>query len=224
MEKTAAQQKQASDLARKLGIGEEDIYFLRTDKPAEPWLSPSALITVARKSPELRDIADEFVEFVPPLNQLIYRGVVVDAQGRRFTRTGVATIGEKPELDSHKLAAGRALSASLRAAGFDPLKAGNVVAEPLIPRVTPIDDDKARNKRLAEIHTLAEQKGLEIKREGQKPDNLAYRRWLYEHFGVWSTVRMSEGEHQQVINALKQLPDFDPSAIEEDDYQMEVAA
>ena len=225
MEKTQQQQEIARQWADTLGIDIADIYFLNADKPTEFWLSPNALTTLARKSSDFQSVDEAYVDYIAPLNQIVHRAVVIDAQGRTFARTGVATIGEKP-VDEHLLAAGRALSAALTAGGFNPLKAGNVVAATPIARVPPVNEVTARNARLAQIHLLAELKGLKIRRAGQESDDGGYRWWLNQNFHVWTTARMTEAEHQRVVAALNQLPDFDASAIEDeaDYHEMEVAA
>jgi hypothetical protein len=225
MEKTPQQQEIARQWADTLGIDIADIYFLNAEKPTEFWLSPNALTTLARKSSDFQSVDEAYVDYIAPLEQIVHRAVVIDAQGRAFARTGVATLKEKSGMDEHFLAAGRALSAALTAAGFNPLKAGNLVMTTPVTRLPAVNEVTARNARLGQIHLLAERKGLEVRRAGQKPDDLAYRRWLNDNFKVWTTARMTEAEHQRVIAALNQLPDFDASAIEEEEYhEMEVAA
>lgn len=195
MEKTTEQLAIAKDLATTLGIDVTNIYFLNPAKPVEPWLTAHALTTVARQSDELREVADEFVAHIPELSQIIYRGLVVDAQGRRFSRTGVATFGEK-NIDTHTLAAGRAVAAALTAAGFNPLRRGSVVAR--FPERQPVDDAASRNNDLKRIHALASRAGLIHGR-----DFVGYRNLLREYFGTDTAADFDGVKRGSLINLLE---------------------
>lgn len=222
MEKTPAQQKIALDLAAGLGIDQDDIYFLNPLKPEEVWLSPGALTAIARQSPELREVDEEFNDYVPGLRQIIYKGIVTDAQGRRFARTGVATIGEKPGMDEHKLAAGRALSSALRAAGFDPLKAGNVVAPNFQQERQVLSEGDQRRKDLGRIKIVARECGY-ITDSAFGEDFTHYRATLERLFGVRTAATLTSEECQSFIQYMltnqPQLPD-----APDEFHEMEVAA
>jgi hypothetical protein len=223
MEITATQHKRALELADKLGIGEEDIYFLNPDKPDEAWLSPNALTTLARKSPELRSVSEDYVNYIAPLNQVVHRAVVIDAQGRDFARTGIATIGEKPGMDEHFLAAGRALSAALTAAGFNPLKAGNVVALAAASEQRSVTSEAEQRRRdLGRIKIVARECGY-ITDSAFGADFTHYRATLERLYGVRTAAALDADERASFIQYM--LTNAPHIAEAPDEFQeLEVAA
>lgn len=219
-------------LGEQFNIDPERILFLNASKPEEAWLNAEALTTIARNSGNFQEIDESFNQFVSALNQIIHSATVVDANGRRYTRAGVATIGESDEIDDHGLAAGRAISAALRAAGFDPLRPGAAVVLDLkLPQgaspigATPVVEAHERTIDLRRIHVLASEKGLIKHLQSGEKDVNAYRQMLKDRFGVSTVVAMTSRERASVINYMKQLPDVDEFAAEEfaDEEQMAVA-
>src|SRR5947209_19007520 len=120
------QQTIAEGLAVRYNIDPERIYFLNPDKTEEAWLPAESLITIARQSGDFQTIDEGFDQFIAPLNQIVHRATVITKAGNTFTRSGVATVNEREDMDDHALAAGRAVSAALTAAGFNPLRPGVV--------------------------------------------------------------------------------------------------
>ena len=99
-----------------------------------------------------------------------------------FTHPGVATTGERPagiDIEPETLAAGRALGASLRAAGFHPYKSGSVVdfsemrREIEIRRKAADIEKEARIKDINQIHAIADEKTFEIRLERYAVPNVA---------------------------------------------------
>lgn len=218
MNRTAKQQEIAEQLARELDIDAERILFLNERNPAEPWLNAEALTTIARRSGMFREIDESFSQYVTALDQVIHTATVVDAEDRRYTRTGVATRGERSEIDDHGLAAGRAISAALTAAGFNPLRPGAVVSleskrESGGSISDQVDEARLRTKDLKQIHMLGVQKGLITLLPGGGRDLTKYRDLLGEKFGVRSAGAMDAETRASVINYLQQLPD-----AEEDEF------
>jgi hypothetical protein len=205
----ARQEHRRTELSRQYEIDPGDIYFLNSRDPLEPWLAPDALVTIARKRGGFQVIEDEFLTFEPNLDQIIHRATVVDEAGRTFRLPGVATRGEKPngrEIDPHKLAGGRALGATLTAAGFNPLRTG--AAQPSgcdQSRIIYDDPTLARNNDIKQIHLLAEQAGLIVPLEGGGKDDREYRAYLLEHFDVNSSVFLDAVHRASLIQALKQM-------------------
>lgn len=217
-------------LGEQFNIDPERILFLNEGKPEEPWLPAEALMTIARQSGNFKAIDESVDQFIEPLRQIVHRATVIDVDGRSYTRCGVATLGERGDVDDHALAAGRALNAALTAAGFNPLRPGAVVTldlnlAPGAPHVetTPAGEAQARTIDLKRIHVLAAEKGL-IKhlRNGEK-DARAYRQMLKERFGVSTVIAMNQAERASVVNYIQQLPDVDEFAAEEFAGEVELA-
>ncbi len=214
MSRTNRQQEIADSLAKQFDIDGERILFLNQDKPEEPWLNAEALTTIARRSGMFREIDEGFSQYVTVLDQVIHTATVVDAEGRRYTRTGVATRGESSEIDDHGLAAGRAISAALTAAGFNPLRPGAVVVAESTRTITDqVDEARLRTKDLKQIHSLGVQKGLITLLSGGGRDLTKYRDRLADKFGVRSAGGLDAETRASVINYLQQLPD-----AEEDEF------
>jgi hypothetical protein len=208
--RTKKQQEIADQLASQYDIDAERVLFLNEDKPEEPWLSAEALITVARQSGDFQAIDESFNQFISQLNQVVHSATVIDKEGRTYTRSGVATIGEREEIGEHALAAGRAVSAALTAAGFNPLRPGTVV--PVQPRATSAaqsqaDEAHSRNIDLKRIHKLAEEKGLIRRLTSGMFDRTGYRELLVEKFGTNTAAHFNQTERASLINFIQQLPD-----------------
>lgn len=219
--RTDNQQRIADQLAKEFEIDGDRVLFLNEDKPEEPWLSAEALVTIARRTDNFNGIDEGFDQFIPQLNQIVHRATVTDKAGRVYTRSGVATVGERQDIDDHALAAGRAVSAALTAAGFNPLRPGAVVslgARPQQESATQGDEINARNLDLKRIHAIAERKGL-IRQNGNVVDRAAYRAFLLANFKVTTAATFDQTQRASLINLLEQLPD----ASEDDDEFAQVA-
>ena len=216
--RTEKQNSVAQLLASEFKIDAERVYFLKPDKPEEPWLPAESLVTIARQSGEFRAIDESFDQFIEPLHQVVHRATVIDQDGRTYTRSGVATVGERAAnsaqrevLDEHALAAGRAVSAALTAAGFNPLRPGSVI--PLDSRrggaqadAAGADEAQSRNTDLKRIHALAVEKGLIRMMPGGGRDLTEYRRMLREKFNANTAADFSATQRASLINYLTQLP------------------
>jgi len=212
MNLTLKQEDIKNQLAGQFSIDPERIYFLNEKKPEEPWLPAEALITIARQSGEFQGIDETVAQYIQPLNQVVHSATAVDKDGRSYTRSGVATIGEREDLDAHALAAGRAVSAALTAAGFNPLRPGVVVSLDLkIPvdsaHAGLADEAQLRNKDLKQIHALAVEKNLIRIMPGNNKDMTAYRALLKEKFGTNTAAAFDATQRASLINHLSQLPE-----------------
>ena len=218
-------------LGEQFNIDPERILFLNESKPEEPWLPAEALMTIARQSGDFKGIDESVDQYIEPLKQIVHRATVIDAVGRTYTRCGVATLGEREDVDDHALAAGRALNAALTAAGFNPLRPGAVVTLDLpLPKNAPtgasvVAEANSRTIDLKRIHLIAAEKGLIKHRRNGEKDVSAYRQMLKQNFGVSTVVAMSATERASLINYMQQLPDVDEFAAEEfaEEEQMAVA-
>jgi hypothetical protein len=219
MELITKQKEIIKKLIAKFGVSKDDIYFLNPEKPEEPWLTANALIALARQSPDLRSVNEDYVSYIAPLNQVVHRAVVIDAQGRDFARSGIATLGEKPGMDEHIIASGRAVSAALTAAGFNPLKAGNVVAGNERAVVGEIEQ---RRKDLGRIKLVARECGY-ITEAGLGEDYTHYRAALQRTFGVNTAAKLDASQRASFIQfMLTHQPQIE--AAPEEFAEMEVAA
>lgn len=168
--KTQKQQEIVSNLVNRFGIDGERILFLNSRDENDPWIPPSVLEQIARQMEGYRSSSVQHDKFIPQTSQTVYLATVTDSLDRIFTRSGVATVGEIPnsvkEIDTDYLAMGRALSAALNAAGFNPVKAVKMVdfrdeaAYEQLPKKQFAVEDEAirRTKDLGVIHALAEKK------------------------------------------------------------------
>jgi hypothetical protein len=215
--RTPEQQAVVKQLVDRWQLDPERILFLKKHKPTEPWLNYEALTVIARGSGRFRSLSESFSTLVPGLNHVVHTATVVDAEGFDFTRSGAAAVGETivpgEEVDEHDLAATRALRKALDSAGFDVVKASNVIAIDLNltkDQHTEQHEAQVRLKDLRLIHALAAQKGL-IRPSDDDPstnDMSAYRKWLAETFnGAGSAAGFSAADRAIAINALRQLPD-----------------
>lgn len=208
--RTTKQEEIATRLAADYDIDAERILFLNEERPEEPWLSAEALITIARQSGNFQAIDESFDQLIEPLKQVVHRAAVFDRAGHTYTRSGVATIGERTDIDDHALAAGRAVAAALTAAGFNPLRPGSVVslhARQSTETHAHTDEASSRNEDLKRIHVIAERKGLIVQRIGGEWDRTGYRRFLEENYGVRTAAAFNATERASLINALDRLPD-----------------
>jgi hypothetical protein len=235
---TAAQLAVIGQITSSYDIDAERIRFLNEGRPNDPWFPPDVLMSMARQSGKFQSIAERHDQFIPPpLNQVVHQATVIDDHDRLYTRSGAATVGEKlsngEEIDAHVLAGGRALSATLTAAGFHPLRAASVlnVQSPrskvqgqaershtqrldagLAPRVSKDDAVHSRLRDLKRIHAIAMAKGL-IRCEGGLRDLTLYRRQLAEWYeGATSAVNFDPIQRASLIQALARLPDVDEFA------------
>lgn len=219
--RTPQQQQLVNQLVEQFNIEGDKILFLNNSNPLEPWLNYDALESIARQSGKFRDIEEHYITYIEPLRQVVHSATVVDPEGRSYVRSGVAKLGETlegegniDELDEHKLAAARALNAALRAAGFNPLRAGSVVLDLKLPPREHAAADEADSRRndLARIHMLAAQKSLIVPSQDDpsRNDLTGYRDFLREHFdGATTTAGMGAADRARVINALTE---YDPIA------------
>lgn len=214
--RTQKQDEIAARLASEFDIDADRILFLNPDKPEEPWLSAEALVTIARRSGNFQAIDETFNQYIAPLNQVVHSATVVDKDGRSYTRSGVATIGEREEVDDHTLAAGRAVGAALTAAGFNPLRPGGVVSihqsRQQAAGQSQADPAQSRNTDLKRIHALAVEKGLIKTLPGDQRDMVEYRKALKANYGVTSAAGFDVHQRASLINYLEQLPDVDEFA------------
>lgn len=220
--RTKQQNEVIEQLTAHFSIDADRILFLNPREPNDPWIPADELESIARQAGGFQSIDVDYDNFIEPLQQVVYKAVVVDEQGRRFGRTGVATIGEETpigDIDVQILAAGRALSAALRAAGFHPLKSGSVIS--LDDRRTSRQPQKlsaehveiqaaadaahSRRTDLAAIHALAAEKNYIVRVNGTTNDN-PYREWLFRNFGVSSAVELNAAQRASVINLLRLAP------------------
>lgn len=219
---TERQRAQLAQLQKNFGLSPEDIdrclYF--SEAQERPYIPPDLLIGIARSTGQFQAIDPEFSTYVRGLEQIIYKATVVDQDGRSITRVGVATIGERPggiEMDTHKLAEGRALNSVLADAGFNPFRSNSLagiilaglakaaVDEKLAAEHRQITTDaERRTKDLGRIKMLAREKGLVIKlsSSGVESDE-PYREWLSTNFKTRTAVNLTPEERQQVINKLR---------------------
>ncbi len=203
------QQAVVDRLVQQFDIDAERVYFLNEEKPEEPWLPAESLLTIARQSGNFQTIDESFDQYIAALSQVVHRATVIDRDGRTYTRSGVATIGEREEVDAHALAAGRAVSAALTAAGFNPLRPGAVVALDLrLSAGAPLAEEaQTRNTDLKRIHAIAERKGLIVPLPGGGWDRAGYRRLLAEKYGVNTSAGFDATQRASFINLLEQLSD-----------------
>lgn len=208
---SAGQAEVIAKLKGQFDVDEDQILFLNPDDPDEPWIPPGELTSIARQSGAFTNIAEGFDSYIDPLKQIVHSATVIDNAGKVFTRTGVATIGERAAgndrgVDEHALAAARAIGSALRSAGFDPFRSGSIVSLKQVKRPTASEAEDRVND-LRAIHSIAREKGLITKTDEGATDDRAYRDWLYKHFRVMSAARLDEPTRKSLINKLKQEPD-----------------
>jgi len=203
-------------LATEYGIDGERILFLNPRNHNEPWLPPTILEAIARTFDEYRSSSVQHDKFIPETREVIYMATVTDSKERIFSRSGVATVAEaniqSDEIDANILAQGRALSAALNAAGFNPVKSTSAPTvnfkdeaeyenKPKI-RFAIEEEAEARTKDLKQIHALAIEKGLTVDK-----DDTDYRVWLTQNFGVKTSAILDAQERARVINKLRVYQD-----------------
>lgn len=205
---TKTQTEIVSRLVETFGIDGNRILFLNPKNPNDPWIPVSQLEIIARQIEGYRDSEVEFDQFIEQTQQFIYKATVIDSQNRRFTRPGVATLGEKPiegeEFDPHYLAAGRALSAALKSAGFHPCEVDfRRESKAEFSGPNPADVAKERQKQLGVIHEKAKEKGLIITFFDGTLDVTRYKEKLLEKFGKTSAAELDESGRLAAINWLE---------------------
>lgn len=205
--RTQTQKEVVSRLVTTFGIDGSRILFLNPNDPNDPWIPASQLEIIARQMEGYQNSIVRHDKFIAQTAQVIYLATVIDKGGLEFTRSGAATLGEVPpgmeDYDADKLAAGRALSAALTAAGFHPCKVDfrreTVSQNQQNHKQFQINDEAdLRLKDLRQIHALAEEKGLWIGR-----DDSRYREKLFENFGVKTSAILNRTERAAVINWLQ---------------------
>lgn len=203
-QKTAEQNRIAGALALQHGIDINRVFFPDPKNPDKPWLGADELMVITRQSQSFQAIEEKFDTFIHPLNQVVHTARVIDADGRIYERCGVATLGEKSpagdEFDEHALAATRALTATLTAAGFNPLRS-TVKADQKQSSITLDAEEDSRRPQLRHIHALAQEQGLIIYGDDGRDDS-GYRKFLRDNFGVESVRGMNSTERASVINKL----------------------
>lgn len=207
--RTVEQQSVVAKLVQNFNIQGDKVLFLNEADPLDPWLNSKTLLAIARQSGEFKQVATTFAEYVEPLKQIVWSSTVVDQQGLGYTRSGVATIGEKlpnEEIpDEHDLAGSRALRAALDDAGFDPTKAAPVLSLKLPPAEhAAAHENETRLSDLRRIHKIATDKGLivPIEDDAARNNDSGYRGWLVRNFEVNTTAAMGPADRARVINAL----------------------
>jgi hypothetical protein len=222
--RTAKQTEILSKLTQNFDIDETRILFLNPRDEAEPWIPADELTSIARQHGGFKSIGVEHEKFIPETNQVIYTATVVDAQDRIYIRSGAATFGETAgnglDIDADTLAQGRALGASLRAAGFHPYKSGSIVDLGEFRRAAmkltseeqglqKIEDESiSRKNDLAQMHKLAEEKGLIVVRPGNVRDMTKYRSELKLRFNTDTAATLDRAGRAAVINWLKTYDNF----------------
>ena len=216
--RSTAQMQVVNLLAERWSIDPDKILFLNSKKPLEPWLNYEALTGIARQSGRFQSLSEHFATFVGGLKTVLHSATVIDVEGREYTRSGAAKLGETldgEEVDVFNLAATRALRLAFDSAGFDPVKATAVIPidlklPPTAEQHDAAQEAQARIKDLRTIHALAARKGLIVASE-QDPstnDTTKYRAWLAEKFdGRGSAGGFSAADRAIAINELRQLPD-----------------
>ncbi len=206
-QRTAEQNRIAGALAHQHGIDIDRVFFPDPKNPVKPWLGADELILIARQSARLQAIEEKFDSFIHPLNQVVHTAKVADSDGRVYERCGVATLGEKSPagdgFDEHALAATRALTATLTAAGFNPLRSSSTVKSDQKQSSITLDaEEDQRRPQLRHIHALAQDQGLITYGDSGRDDS-GYRRFLRDNFGVDSVKGMNATERASVINKLQ---------------------
>lgn len=211
--RTVEQQQVVAQLGSIYSIDTEKIRFLNKANPLEPWLPAEALMTIARQSGKFRTISEDFATYIEPLKQVVHVATLVDPDGRVYTRSGAATLGEEIDgetVDPHSLASARALKAVFDAAGFNPTKSAPVLDLKLSPEQHSVADQAvSRTNDLKIIHILAARKGLIVPSESDPSinDMTAYRAYLKEWFGVDTAAGFSPTARASLIRILRELPD-----------------
>jgi hypothetical protein len=215
--RTAQQTERAAELATLLNIDARRILFFE-DRPDEPWLSPEALNTIARRSDRYKELHETFQEFIAPLGQVAHQATFVDVDGKVYGRSGVATVDDSAEIDPHTVAAGRAISAALTAGGINPLRPGAAVdlgELKLSARTEAAAEKQTRRSDIARIHILAKRKGLIVESEVTpgKEDRTKYKQFISDRFnGATTSTELSQLQRASLIEAMERLEDVDEFA------------
>lgn len=189
-------------LQREFGVDPKRVMFF---EDGEAWLPSDVRITIARQRGGFASIDEDYFSYIEGLGQVVHKAHVVDKEGVHYGFCGVATIGERlpngEEADPHDLAGSRALVKALRAAGVDERHtAQGELRLPPLGRTTDIQ----RIHIQARIHIRARRAGL-ITGSGKGLHDQKYRDWLDEHYGVNSSVKLTQEQRASAIKALEQL-------------------
>lgn len=211
--RTNEQQTIVNQIVEKFGINGERILFLNPNKPTEAWIPPSELKTIARNFGEFQAMSFKLCQVIEATNQIVVEATITDKNGVVYQNFGVATIGENlpngETVSAEDLARGRALSAVLDDAGFNPLKSNSVIQMNVSGVETKTFASKAvaRTNDIRRIHALAKEAELIV-----DSDKTQYRKWLFSEFGQWfsapetaSVEFLDALERQMVINKLVTL-------------------
>jgi hypothetical protein len=170
----------------------------------KPWLSSEQLCAIARQLGMFRVFDVDFADTKG--DQIVYKATLVTNDDITFSRSGVATFGEKlpngEGVSAQDLAASRALRSALAMAGIDPFRTA-----PVIPLTTRKKyDAKAityaveRTNQIKQLHALATEKGLI-----SGSDYSGYRAWMLENFDTDTSAKFDDEQFALAINKLQQL-------------------
>jgi hypothetical protein len=214
--RTETERETVKQLADTFGIDPTRIIFF---EPNKPWIPSSELMGIARTHGKFTKVSVGFGQYIEATKQTICTAEIVDAEGRTFSNFGIASDGEHEQIDSVVLASGRALSATLNDAGFNPLKTNSKFETDFEAEFEAIKNTQpvtAADKRLRDIRTiksLATEAGLIVDSKDQfgkfHRDETAYRGFLFTEFPGWfdSVEHASAGildamQRQMTINKL----------------------
>jgi hypothetical protein len=188
---------------RQFGIEPQDV--LEIEK--QPWLSSEQLCAIARQLGLFRLFDVDFADIKD--NQIVYKATLVTNDDVTFSRSGVATVGEKlPDgkgVSTQDLAASRALRSALAMAGVDPFRTAPVEKLASVTTEKKHNSEAAiraveRSNNIKLLHALATEKGLIVNGKYS-----LYRTWLLENFDVDSSANFTEEQFALAINKLKQV-------------------
>jgi len=213
MNKTEEQQLIVNQLVETFGINGERILFLNPNKPSEPWIPPSELKTIARNFGGFQAMTFRLCQVIEATNQMVVEATITDKNGIVYQNFGVATYGESlpngETVSPEDLARGRALSAVLDDAGFNPLKSNAVISLEFSGVSTKSFANKAvsRTNDIRRIHALAKEAELIV-----GDNKTLYKKWLFTSFPEWfesaekaSIEYLDQIGRKQVIDKLVNL-------------------
>lgn len=226
--KTQKQSEILQELNNRFGLDPERILFINERDENDPFIPAELLVSIARQHGGIKSVIENFDRFIPETNQYVYTASVVNEKDIVFARTGVATVNENEDIDAETLAAGRAISAALRDAGFHPYRSGSVVSLDAARQEinnrhsesvkTPLlQAADRRRKDLFQIHDIAKREGLISEYSDGTQDQTSYREFLQKEFGVFSAAELDEQQRARVINRLRNYKD--KSAKQEQDLR-----
>ncbi len=211
--RTQKQQEILTNLSTNFRIDGTRVLFINARDENDPWIPSDELESIARQLNGYKHSSVLHDKYIAETKQVAYVATVETSGGTIYNRSGVAMIGERTDIDADTLAAGRALGAALRAAGFHPYRSGSVVdfaemrqeieAKRIMESIPQaVDETAVRAKDLRQIHAIAVEKKLIVGK-----DYSIYRNWLFVHYGFYSAVMLDAAQRQSVINALNLFDD-----------------